>query len=84
MNMRLTVAAGTATMLASIALYPLLAGGSWVWADIRQRRPGMDAQSLRDLLDGALAGEPPIGPVAHKALAAGIMLRRRRIRPPLR
>ena len=31
MNMRLTVAAGLATVLASIALYPLLAGGSWFW-----------------------------------------------------
>jgi len=38
---------------------------------------------LRDLLDGALAGEPRIGPVALNALASGIRLRRRRIRPPL-
>jgi transglutaminase-like putative cysteine protease len=30
--MRLTVAAATATVLASIALYPLLAGGTWFWA----------------------------------------------------
>ena len=52
-------------------------------ADIRPRRPGMDPQSLRDLLDGALDGEPPIGPVAQNALTAGIRLRRRRIRPPL-
>jgi hypothetical protein len=34
MNMRLTVAVGTATVLASIALYPLLAGGSWFWGGI--------------------------------------------------
>lgn len=34
MNTRLTVAAGTATVLASIALYPLLATGSWFWAGI--------------------------------------------------
>ena len=30
--MRLTVAAATATVLASIALYPLLSGGMWFWA----------------------------------------------------
>jgi transglutaminase-like putative cysteine protease len=30
-NARLTVAAGVATVLASIALYPLLAGGMWFW-----------------------------------------------------
>jgi hypothetical protein len=34
MNTRLTVAAAVATMLASIALYPLLAGGSWFWGGI--------------------------------------------------
>src|SRR5215469_15042459 len=34
MNMRLTVAAATATVLASIALYPLLAGGMWFWAGV--------------------------------------------------
>ena len=34
MNMRVTVAAGTATVLASIALYPLLAGGSWFWGGV--------------------------------------------------
>ena len=34
MNVRVTVAAGTATVLASIALYPLLAGGSWVWGGV--------------------------------------------------
>ena len=38
----------------------------------------MDNKSLHDLLDGALAGEPPIGPVAPNSLAAGIRLRRRR------
>jgi hypothetical protein len=53
-------------------------------AGIRPTRPGMDDQSLRDLLDGALAGEPPIGPVAQNALTAGIRLRRRhRIWPQL-
>jgi hypothetical protein len=31
-NMRLTVASATATILASIALYPLLQGGTWFWA----------------------------------------------------
>ena len=34
MNVRLTVAAGLATVLASIALYPLLAGGIWFWGGI--------------------------------------------------
>ena len=34
MNVRLTVAAATATVLASIALYPLLAGGTWFWAGV--------------------------------------------------
>ena len=34
MNTRLTVAAGLATVLASIALYPLLAGGTWFWGGI--------------------------------------------------
>ena len=34
MNVRLTVAAATATVLASIALYPLLAGGMWFWAGL--------------------------------------------------
>jgi transglutaminase-like putative cysteine protease len=34
MNTRLTVAAGVATVLASIALYPLLAGGNWFWDGI--------------------------------------------------
>ena len=34
MNMRLTVASGTATVLASIALYPLLNGGTWFWAGV--------------------------------------------------
>jgi len=33
-NIRLTVAAGVATVLASIALYPLLAGGGWFWGGI--------------------------------------------------
>jgi TgpA N-terminal domain len=32
MDTRLTVAAATATVLASIALYPLLQGGTWFWA----------------------------------------------------
>ena len=39
----------------------------------------MDETTLRTLLDGALAGEPPIGPVADNALRAGIRLRRRRV-----
>ena len=34
MNARLTVASGTATVLASIALYPLLQGGTWFWAGV--------------------------------------------------
>ena len=34
MNLRLTIAAATATVLASIALYPLLAGGTWFWAGL--------------------------------------------------
>jgi transglutaminase-like putative cysteine protease len=34
MNTRLTVAAALATVLASIALYPLLAGGTWFWGGI--------------------------------------------------
>jgi transglutaminase-like putative cysteine protease len=34
MNMRLTVASGAATVLASIALYPLLASGTWFWAGV--------------------------------------------------
>jgi transglutaminase-like putative cysteine protease len=34
MNTRLTVAAAIATVLASIALYPLLAGGIWFWDGI--------------------------------------------------
>jgi DNA-binding beta-propeller fold protein YncE len=38
----------------------------------------MDDKSLHDLLDGALVGEPPIGPVAQNSLAAGTRLRRRR------
>jgi transglutaminase-like putative cysteine protease len=33
-NTRLTVAAGIATVLASIALYPLLAGGTWFWGGV--------------------------------------------------
>lgn len=38
----------------------------------------MDEASLRRLLDGALAHEPPMGPVAQRSLRAGIRLRRRR------
>ena len=34
MNTRLTVAAAVATVLASIALYPLLAGGTWFWGGV--------------------------------------------------
>ena len=50
---------------------------------IRPGRQGMDNKALRDLLDGALAGAPPIGPVGQNALTAGIRLRRRRFRLPL-
>jgi S1-C subfamily serine protease len=39
----------------------------------------MDETTLRTLLDSALADEPPIGPVADKALRAGIKVRRRRV-----
>lgn len=38
----------------------------------------MDETTLRNLLGSALAGEPPIGPVADNALRAGVRLRRRR------
>ena len=34
MNGRLTVAAAVATVLASIALYPLLHGGMWFWGGV--------------------------------------------------
>jgi hypothetical protein len=40
--------------------------------------PDMDETSLRRLLDSALVGRPPMGPVAHNALRAGLKLRRRR------
>src|SRR5262249_59564609 len=40
--------------------------------------PGMDEMSLRRLLDSALVGRPPMGPVVHNALRAGRKLRRRR------
>jgi transglutaminase-like putative cysteine protease len=33
-NVRLTVAAAAATVLASIALYPLMSGGTWFWAGV--------------------------------------------------
>ena len=39
----------------------------------------MDETTLRMLMDGALVGEPPIGPVADNALRAGIKARRRRV-----
>jgi S1-C subfamily serine protease len=38
----------------------------------------MDETRLRTLLDSALAGEPPLGPVADHALRAGVKVRRRR------
>src|SRR5262249_13567813 len=44
----------------------------------RQGMPGMDETSLRRLLDSALAGRPPMGPVVSNALRAGRKLRRRR------
>ena len=40
----------------------------------------MDDKSLGGLLNGALTGEPPIGPVAQNSLEAGKRLRRRRRR----
>src|SRR5215469_10240409 len=45
---------------------------------MRQGMPDMDETSLHRLLDSALAGRPPMGPVAHNALRAGRKLRRRR------
>jgi hypothetical protein len=45
---------------------------------MRQGTPGMDETSLHKLLDSALAGRPPMGPVAHNALRAGLKVRRRR------
>src|SRR5262249_25667749 len=38
----------------------------------------MDETRLRELLDDALADEPPMGPVAQRALRAGLRIRRRR------
>jgi hypothetical protein len=38
----------------------------------------MDETTLRKLLDSAVTGEPPIGPVGDKVLSAGVRLRRRR------
>jgi WD40 repeat protein len=38
----------------------------------------MDEKSLRAMLADALTGEPPIGPISHRALRLGIRLRRRR------
>src|SRR5215469_11590162 len=46
---------------------------------MKQRMPDMDETSLRRLLDSALVGRPPMGPVVHNALRAGRKLRRRRI-----
>ena len=34
MNTRLTVTAATATVLASVALYPLMTAPSWFWAGV--------------------------------------------------
>src|SRR5215472_13791669 len=39
----------------------------------------MNETTLRTLMDGALAGEPPLGPFPDKALRAGIKARRRRV-----
>jgi S1-C subfamily serine protease len=39
----------------------------------------MDETTLRALMDGALAGEPPLGRFADRALRAGIKARRRRV-----
>lgn len=41
--------------------------------------PDMDETSLRRLLHSALDDRPPIGPVAHNALRAGLKRRRRRL-----
>jgi hypothetical protein len=38
----------------------------------------MDETVLRKLLDSAMTGEPPVGPVGDKVLRAGVRLRRRR------
>ena len=38
----------------------------------------MDETALRQLLDSALDGEPPLGPIAQNSLRTGIKLRRRR------
>ena len=40
--------------------------------------PGMDEKSLHQLLDSALAGRPPLGPVVPNALREGPKARRRR------
>src|SRR6478672_4825096 len=45
---------------------------------MRKGMPDMDETSLRRLLDSALVGRPPMGPVVHNALRAGLKLRRRR------
>jgi S1-C subfamily serine protease len=39
----------------------------------------MDETALRTLLEDAVAGEPPLGPVADNAMRAGIKVRRRRV-----
>src|SRR6516162_4433913 len=44
-----------------------------------QGAAAMDETTLRTLMDGALAGEPPIGPFPDKALRAAIKARRRRV-----
>ena len=80
---QITLIAITAVALIVVVNAPRPGLGTRRKTSIRPRRPGIDAQSLRDLLHGALAGEPPIGPVAQNALAAGVRPRHRRIRPPL-
>jgi hypothetical protein len=80
---QLTLIAIAGVLLVTAVNAPRPGLGTRWKANIRPRRPDMDVQSLRDLLADVLAGEPPLGPVAQNALASGIRLRRRWIRPPL-
>jgi len=65
---QITLIAITAAVLAVAVNAPRPGLGTRRKTGIRPTRPGMDDQPLRNLLDGALAGEPPIGPVAQNAL----------------
>jgi len=83
-RIRAAAATAAAAVIAVAVHAPRPGLGTRRKTGIRPTRPGMDDQPLRNLLDGALAGEPPIGPVAQNALTAGIRLRRRhRIWPQL-